>query len=596
MNEPGPERDRIAWAVPALALLLVLAHSLPAPLGEPVADDFDFLSSRLHGQASFFSGSGSTLFWRPIPHTLYYAVMGRAFFALPWLAPALHFVLLGAIAVLFVLTLRPRAGLPAACFAAGFVLLSEPSRALLAWPSHFVELALLTALAACWLAIDRGRPIVALVAFALALLSKESALIAAPLLLFAPRSHAEDRAHRTLWVFFALTATAWLAAYAWVARHTLAPPVWSFEPGSPGLLARGWWAIRNTLEVLLGIDTLTGRSRALVLFGYLAVLGSAVVVWVRGRRSRHEGVDRALAVWGGAWLLAWTATCAVTYPVWASHRAWGAGIGAAALILSLRPAGRLPFIALLCLKCAAFLSSPPPPASVSTLPPSPNAFADFQRLTRLQILMRDIRRTLASPAPTPSAGPSIVQRDFPLAATYALGGSHALQVWLADTAATWIPYSVVQADSGRHAHWLLLFVPDDRPSVQRVPGRALDAQLRGDRLAGAGRVADALDAYREALDEAGAGASSFAGTCRHRVALCFAQLGRRGDAIIQSEQAVTLRPYDRASRFLLAVLYADAGRVADALTQVDFILRADPRDPEAKQLRAQLASSPARGE
>src|SRR5690349_12108444 len=56
---PSPARDVWGWLAALSALPLVL-HSLGAPLGEPVAEDFDFLHRALFGpRAQFFDGGGS---------------------------------------------------------------------------------------------------------------------------------------------------------------------------------------------------------------------------------------------------------------------------------------------------------------------------------------------------------------------------------------------------------------------------------------------------------------------------------------------------------------------------------------------------------
>src|SRR2546426_184829 len=49
----------------AAAALLPLWQSFGAPLGEPAADDFDFLHHALFGPASLFDGGGALVYWRP---------------------------------------------------------------------------------------------------------------------------------------------------------------------------------------------------------------------------------------------------------------------------------------------------------------------------------------------------------------------------------------------------------------------------------------------------------------------------------------------------------------------------------------------------
>src|SRR6476646_6082249 len=59
-------RDPWAWAC-VLALVPLVIKSLGGALGEPVADDWDFVAHALFRPFSFFDGGGSSAFWRPIP-------------------------------------------------------------------------------------------------------------------------------------------------------------------------------------------------------------------------------------------------------------------------------------------------------------------------------------------------------------------------------------------------------------------------------------------------------------------------------------------------------------------------------------------------
>src|SRR6266516_4442084 len=65
---PAPPlvRDPWAWAS-ALAVLPLVLHSWGAPLGEPVADDFDCLHRALFVRGlPLFDGYGSAFYWRPL--------------------------------------------------------------------------------------------------------------------------------------------------------------------------------------------------------------------------------------------------------------------------------------------------------------------------------------------------------------------------------------------------------------------------------------------------------------------------------------------------------------------------------------------------
>src|SRR5262249_55002760 len=117
-SPPPVARDPWAWAS-LLAIVPLLVRSMGAPLGEPVAEDFDFLRrSLVHGIGSLLDGGGSTAFWRPIPHQLYYAALGPLMLGHPRLVATLHALLLAAGAVLIYRALRGALGGPVACAAA----------------------------------------------------------------------------------------------------------------------------------------------------------------------------------------------------------------------------------------------------------------------------------------------------------------------------------------------------------------------------------------------------------------------------------------------------------------------------------------------
>ena len=135
---PALARDPWAWAC-LLAIVPLLVRCAGARLGEPVAEDFDFLRRSLfHGVGSLLDGGGSQAFWRPIPHQLYYAALGPLMLAHPRAIAVLHVLLLAAATVLVHRALRSSLGGPVACLAATFPALSESTRTLVSWPSQFV--------------------------------------------------------------------------------------------------------------------------------------------------------------------------------------------------------------------------------------------------------------------------------------------------------------------------------------------------------------------------------------------------------------------------------------------------------------------------
>src|SRR5437867_61722 len=69
------------WLIAALLAPLVLLPLLAAErIGEPVADDFDFLNQvLLTGPWSWFDGGGANNYWRPLGRQAYYATFA------PWM-------------------------------------------------------------------------------------------------------------------------------------------------------------------------------------------------------------------------------------------------------------------------------------------------------------------------------------------------------------------------------------------------------------------------------------------------------------------------------------------------------------------------------
>ncbi len=142
-------RDPWAWT-PVAAVLVLLAHAWGAPLGEPAAEDFDFLHQVLFsGHHSLLDGGGSKSFWRPVAQQLYYGSLGRLSLAHPGALAALHALLLALASLLLYRALRRAWPGPWAAVAGTFPLLSESSRQLIAWPGHSADLGafLFTALA-----------------------------------------------------------------------------------------------------------------------------------------------------------------------------------------------------------------------------------------------------------------------------------------------------------------------------------------------------------------------------------------------------------------------------------------------------------------
>lgn len=587
------------WLVPAACLALVLIKSLGAPLGEPTADDFDFLVAHLRGQAGFFSGGGSSSFWRPIPHQLYYGVIGPIAFSHPLVVTGAHLLLLAACSWLLVMAIRKRQPMDLAVLGAAFWLLSEPFRSLLTWPSHFVELSSIATVLLAFYAIATERLVLAIAAFGVGLLCKESGVLVLPLalvLLWPPAGHKRAPAL----VAMCVLACAWIATYAYVRHeHGVAPPAGiAVSPstvlaGLPGKLA---WLASQVAVTTLGTEGLGPARASWVVAAYGAVLVAAVVAWARRGRRVRRPQDLRLLAWMGMWAAIFSAGLIVTYPIWTPYRfllpALGVSIVLVALAYSAQPALA---IVLVLVKASTLAIASPPSSAVALLPPETGAAFDFAHLVRLQNLSRDARLALLHAYPDLARGSVVVARDMPQGTVYSLGGDHALQSWYADTSLAWAAWDAYSRSDDSCA-CLVQFEPGMRPSTSIVPGHAAGAQRAGDRYLVSGDTLRALESYELAAAVARPLASrSFLASCAIRRARCLARLGKSQEAERAAREATGSPFYAGEGHVWLAVLLADQSRFAEALEEANRAVAAEPDRVEAREIRAQLERLVGRG-
>jgi hypothetical protein len=197
---PPVWRDPWAWSV-LLGVVALLLKCFGASLGEPVANDFDFLHrALLQGTGTLLDGGGSLAFWRPLSHQLYCAALGRLMLAHPGAVAAIHVLLFALATVLLYRTLRPVLPGPIAAAAAAFPLLAESTRTHIAWPSEFTDLGLFFFSVIALHEASRRRLPTALAALAAALLVKEMAIVTAVCLPFLPGVGPRGRAERVRWI------------------------------------------------------------------------------------------------------------------------------------------------------------------------------------------------------------------------------------------------------------------------------------------------------------------------------------------------------------------------------------------------------------
>jgi len=582
-------RDRWAWASAAAVLPLIL-HSLGAPLGEPVADDFDYLHRVLFTRnLSLVDGCGSVLWWRPLSRQLYFKLLAPLMLANPALIAALHVALLAFTAVLLYRALRAGLGGPLAALAASFPLLMESTRMLVAWPSNFQDLGAMFFMALALHEAAAARLASTLASIAAALLCKE---VAAPVALILPWLPAgAPRDHRRWNAAIAALVAAWGIVYAWI--HARAGLTWPHAPaGVPDASwpARGAWALLNSGRAAMSLPPDRVRLDpfviAAIIAGAFAVAATAVAPAARARLARAMP-------WAG-FGLAWYAACIVglapTYPDWLASRgafaAIGLGVALAAVTGAAHPALAA---ALFTLRLALFAMSPGPPAGVSNLAVERGSLLDFPKLVRLQRMMRDTRRALHTQHPRLPANAEVGLYNLPWGAQYAFGGDQSLEAWYGDSTLRWISPSVFTLHPNTPLVSIVEFemyanpcVVLLEPAAMREVMMAIQIGNQGDWVAGLERLARA-----DSL-EPDTAARAFRGQVSGVRAVAFAYLGRLDEAEREARRSTRFYPRHPYAHLALGTIAFRRGRLAEADAEVDTILDAQPDYVPAFRLRAAI--------
>ena len=600
-------RDPWAWASLAVLVPLVL-HSLGAPLGEPVADDFDHLHYALFAPHwTMLDGGGSTSFWRPLAYQGYFGLLSRAFLASRLVVVALHLALLAAAVALFYRTARRFMPGSWAAAAAGFPLLCESARALIAVPVHFVDVGLIAFSAAALHEAAAGRLITSLIALAAAFGCKETAIATAAILPWlAPVEAVESQAGP--WVRWLRPRLPWLAGTAAVAalwallylvvraRAGIELPR-GLESGlgtlPATLLERTRWAIVGTARALFSLPLApTGRDLpagvALALLFLAAAVRFARDAAARARLARVAPV----AIAGILWCAAATAPLVTVYPIWSPQRAVYGGIGAGvALAAALGAAHPALLAGLVVLRLALFALAPGPPERISNLPPESGAFVDFERLIRVQRMAAETRAALAARYPTLPPGSRVGLFNPPIMASYAFGESRALQTWYRDTTLRWVRYDEMYRRPRLPLAAVVTYQADGDPQMRLIDPVSFRHYLLAGRRVQQNDWQAALDELALADSIAGPGQTpQYQGVIAGRRAFCWLGLGRSDDSEREARRSLALWPYVSDARYTLASLLGLAGRRAEAEAQLDTLIGHHPEEERmARALRDSLA-------
>ncbi len=596
---PPAWRDPLLW-LSALAALVLLATSAGAPLGEPVADDYEYLHHmRFTPHWGWLDGFGSQLYWRPLARQAYYGALYGTLLSSPFTVALLHLACLALAGALLYRALRPALGSWPAFAAATFVPFMESSRMLIAWPSNFQDVGCILFVA---LALHEAvaRRLATFLAAALAsFLCKEVGVVGAALVLVCPAVRFRDLRERLRWIAaFAVLVAAWGALYRWVWVHApLVPPgateielAARSEPLLHRVTVVAGWGVR----ALLSLPPIATKrdAPAFLAAGLLAVAWLVTLVVKRGAASRSRATWPWLA-WGGAWCVALGLTLVPFYPGWGAYRMAFVGLGAGVAIpVLLAATDRSLLFGWLALRLALTAVGPPPSRDVTSEVPAWGASIDIPRLTRLQRFVIDVRAALAERYPTLPPGSAVVQRNFARLTEFAFGNKPALHVWYGDSTLRWVRFTEWRKDASRPVTTVVEYENGRADEVALVEPGALRALLAALDALNAGDVPAGLAALARAESlQLDSNAVVFRGEVLGKRAYALATLGEFDAAEAAARRALALYAPELDGRFTLARVHALRGEWAESKRQLEILLSYQPGDPPALAALASVDSA-----
>ena len=461
-----------------IAPLLLLPLMAGARLGEPVADDYDYLHHvLLSGSWSWFDGCGSSVYWRPLARQAYYAILAPWMLERPGAVALLQLACLCAAAGLWYRAFRGALGRATALAVSTAPWMMESSRLLIAWPSAFQDLGALLFVALAVHEAVAGRRWRFLAASGAALLCKEVAAVAVPAILLCPAVDLGDRRRQRAWILStAVLVAAWAAVYLTVhVRAGLAFPGSGGVPMSErawdrALVQVPWWSFK----AIWSRPPTTGWLDLVLVLGL-----AAMVPWARVRARFAERPDlRAWWRWGLLWTLPLLLTLLPFHPAWWPYRVAFVALGALiATVVTLAALHRHALTVFVLLRLALLVVAPRPVAAVAVDRPLGDAAIDVPQLSRLQRFGGDVRSVLRARFPTLPHGAAVAWENFPRMAEYAFGSRPALQVWYRDTTLRWLPLGRWIERPSEPVAAVVEFQPGHRPEVALVEPDAMRALL-----------------------------------------------------------------------------------------------------------------------
>ena len=503
-----PRADRVWLGIGGLTILALLWACRGYPPGVPVADDYAFLA-RLTFQRplDWFDSMGATYYWRPLSRQLYFSALGGTLFEAPWRSALVHVAVLLVTYVALWRVARRGFAAPVATAIAVFPLLSEPARALLAWPSGaqhllagmFAAVALHEAFAA--------RMITALTAAGLGMLCHESgvlALAAVPALaawgLYStpravPAEHLRMRRHLMTSALGALAiGVLWAWGYVTARAHGVDLP-----PRAAGGLPFAQLPDIFALAIPAGLnfEDLTPTPRTALAIGHVLVSALALMRLIAAPRRVRIHALLALAA-GLAWFVLGALPLAQLLPDWNAWRAWlptlGLGLGLGSALAILHPGLAIGFAAL---RLLALLVAPPGPATVAITAPATASHMSYTRLVRLQRTVESTRVTMATAHPTLPHDAAVKFWNLPQLAEVGFQGNAALQVWYRDSTLTWSRFGGA-ANLGQRVDAMVEYRDDTAAPAQVLDQAAFEAYFRAGLAMVAGRMDQAQREFEQA--------------------------------------------------------------------------------------------------
>ncbi len=577
-----------------------MLHSLGAPLGEPAAEDFDFLHrALLEHRHTLLDGGGSLAFWRPLSHQVYYLLFGPLMLAHPRAIAAIHVLALGVGSLLIYRMLRGTWPGYAAAAAAAFPLLADSTRTIITWPTHSVDLGSFFFSAIALHEAARRRLPTSLAALLAALLCKEVNVVTALMLPWVPRAAPTDRRTRVRWAGASLALVAlWAVAYLAIRRHAGLELPHGLER-DPALLAtpipaRLAWAAWNSVRAIFSLALAPGRWDIAVgaaVAGLIAIALAGVGLGARARQRLRAGAPWTL--WGLAWFGAACGTLATIYPLWAPARTLYGSIGLGIALVGLLSAAHPALLALvMVVKLAAFAASPAAPHEITGMPDERGAFTDFSKIARLQLLMSETRAALRAGFPRLPRGAMVGQMNMPLASQYAFGGSKALEVWYRDSTLRWVSFDEFTRRPDLELVTVVQYQTGAPPQVAVVDVEATRGMLRGferlerNEFAAAMREVDRADSLQSNRE-----AKMFLGALAGVRAWCIFALGDHAGGEREALRALELWPVGPEARLVLAARAADRGDLDGAEAAMESVISEYPGHPAARQMLARLRAA-----